>query len=233
MKTITTQSVLYKNILFIGTIGAVLAVSFVAVQYAHASVNAQLDFGSTGANVLELQTYLAADSSIYPSGLVTGYFGPLTRAAVEQFQTQQNIVSNGTPATTGYGRVGPTTMARINVLIASIGGGSSVTANAPSLSGTSVNTSSNAATLIFTTSEATRGQVFYDTAPIRSDEATGPRQLPFVSGTLVSNGTSLQTTHAIALSNLQPNTVYYFLTRAIDASGNMSMTLPVSFRTSF
>lgn len=35
------------------------------------ALTSSLDFGSRGANVTELQTYLAKDSNIYPSGLVT------------------------------------------------------------------------------------------------------------------------------------------------------------------
>ena len=45
-------------------------------------ITAHLDFGATGGNVTSLQQFLAADASIYPEGLVTGYFGSLTRAAV-------------------------------------------------------------------------------------------------------------------------------------------------------
>lgn len=76
-----------------------------------------MDFGSSGSDVVELQTYLAADTDIYPSGLVTGYFDSYTESAIQKFQTAQGIVSSGTPKTTGYGRVGPKTLVRINTLI--------------------------------------------------------------------------------------------------------------------
>lgn len=59
--------------------------------------------------VKRLQTILAKDKTIYPEGLVTGYFGPATLKAVQAFQKKHNIVSEGTPETTGYGAVGPKT----------------------------------------------------------------------------------------------------------------------------
>lgn len=46
----------------------------------------------------------------------TGNFLGLTQAAVQTFQRKYGIVSSGTPATTGYGRVGPKTRAKLNEL---------------------------------------------------------------------------------------------------------------------
>lgn len=206
-----------------------LFVSFLfGIQSAYAAISSSLDFGSTGENVSELQTYLAKDSSIYPSGLVTGYFGSLTQAAVQRFQTAQGIVSAGTPATTGYGRVGPVTMARINSLL---GSGGQVSWDAsPSLSVTSIQYGRTDAVLSWTTNEPTQGQVYYNNVPLVFYEATGPRQQPYVSGSYsVDNGGSYN--HSITIQNLQPGTTYYFLTRAVDSTGNMSMTWPSTFRT--
>jgi len=63
---------------------------------------------TTGA-VKRLQAILAKDKTIYPEGLVTGYFGPATLRAVQAFQKKQGIASSGTPETTGYGAFGPRT----------------------------------------------------------------------------------------------------------------------------
>lgn len=211
---------------------ALALVSFFGVQSAHAMITSQLDLGDRGGEVSELQTYLAQTASIYPEGLVTGYFGQLTKAGVERFQTAYGIISQGTPATTGYGRVGPQTIAKINSLM---GGGPSFPTQTywdtvPVLGYPSAQTTNTSATITWTTNEATQGQVYYDTTFIRADEATGPRQQPYISGTSAydSGGTN----HSVTLQNLQPNTTYYYVTRGIDSVGNMSMTWPNStFRT--
>ncbi len=64
--------------------------------------------GSSGADVSTLQTYFVS-LSLLSSESVTGYFGPLTQAAVQQWQQSHGIVSAGSPAATGWGAVGPKT----------------------------------------------------------------------------------------------------------------------------
>lgn len=68
-----------------------------------------LSVGSEGSDVTKLQQYLAQDPTIYPEGQVSGYYGQLTMRAVQRWQTRYNIVTSGTPDTTGYGAVGPLT----------------------------------------------------------------------------------------------------------------------------
>ena len=46
----------------------------------------QLDEGITSEQVKLLQTILAADSTIYPEGLVTGFYGRLTGFSVKRYQ---------------------------------------------------------------------------------------------------------------------------------------------------
>ncbi|MEK9179828.1 MAG: fibronectin type III domain-containing protein [Patescibacteria group bacterium] len=83
-------------------------------EFAEKDVSAAtLRFGAIGEEVEELQKLLAKDPAIYPEGLVTGYFGPLTRAAVQRFQRKFAIVSGGAEDTTGYGAVGPNTSAAL------------------------------------------------------------------------------------------------------------------------
>ncbi len=72
--------------------------------------------GSTGADVTRLQQFLALDSSVYPEGTVSGYYGALTEKAVQRWQTKNNIISSGSPSTTGWGQVGPRTAAAIALL---------------------------------------------------------------------------------------------------------------------
>jgi peptidoglycan hydrolase-like protein with peptidoglycan-binding domain len=69
-----------------------------------------LRYRTWGEDVAHLQEVLAQDSTIYPERLVTGYFGPLTRAAVQAVQNKWNIV---TSSDAGYGIFGPKTLAKV------------------------------------------------------------------------------------------------------------------------
>lgn len=230
-KTISLQRNISRNGLLFGvTVTAVLVLSLVGIQSAFAAITSQLDIGDRGSEVTELQTYLARNASIYPEALVTGYFGQLTKAAVERFQTAQGIVSQGTPATTGYGRVGPLTMARINSLLGS-GGGQVYGDASPVLSNLDVQKTNTSATFTWTTNELTQGQVYWSDAPLQFNEATGPRQQPYVSGNLALDAGGLLTSHTVTVSNLQANTTYYYLVRGVDNAGNMSMIWPSYVRT--
>jgi plastocyanin len=75
--------------------------------------------GSSGADVTRLQQFLAQDPSVYPEGTVSGYFGALTEKAVQRWQAKNNIISSGSPSTTGWGQVGPRTAAAIALLCSS------------------------------------------------------------------------------------------------------------------
>ena len=67
----------------------------------------------SGEDVSRMQAFLARDTAIYPEGVVTGFYGPLTEAAVKRFQVACGIVSTGDYGTTGLGRVGPRTRASL------------------------------------------------------------------------------------------------------------------------
>lgn len=75
------------------------------------TLTTQMSLGAKGEQVTILQTGLALDPDIYPEGLVTGYYGPATKAAVGRFQEKYQL---GTPSTPGYGGVGPLTLAKFN-----------------------------------------------------------------------------------------------------------------------
>jgi peptidoglycan hydrolase-like protein with peptidoglycan-binding domain len=57
-----------------------------------------------------LQFLLAGDPTIYPEGQITGYYGPLTKKAVQRFQTKFGITTASDPY---YGYAGPATRAKI------------------------------------------------------------------------------------------------------------------------
>ena len=80
-----------------------------------------LKLGSENSEVRQLQELLAKDTGIYPEGKVTGYFGALTRKAVQNFQKKYGIVSSGNEKTTGYGLVGPKTLAKIKEVFGTAG----------------------------------------------------------------------------------------------------------------
>lgn len=70
-------------------------------------INSDLITGMSGPAITALQKFLKSQNlfNVDP----TGYYGSVTQGAVESFQKAQGIVLNGTPETTGLGKVGPTT----------------------------------------------------------------------------------------------------------------------------
>ncbi|MBI2635391.1 MAG: peptidoglycan-binding protein [Parcubacteria group bacterium] len=77
-----------------------------------------LSRGATGDEVKQLQEFLKQFPDVYPQGLVSGYFGPLTEAAVRKFQEKQGIESVGV--------VGPKTLSKLNELVTEGAGASGV-----------------------------------------------------------------------------------------------------------
>jgi plastocyanin/peptidoglycan hydrolase-like protein with peptidoglycan-binding domain len=102
-----------------GTVSTGTGTSYSGSGAACFSFGRTLSYGATGADVTQLQQFLAKDATVYPEGTVSGYFGSLTQAAVQRWQTKHGIVSSGTPTTTGFGVVGSQTAA---AMTASCGG---------------------------------------------------------------------------------------------------------------
>ena len=65
----------------------------------------EMELGAEGDDVTQLQALLAGDSDLYPEGKITGYYGPLTQAAIRRFQER-----HGLPP---VGRVGPLTLQKL------------------------------------------------------------------------------------------------------------------------
>lgn len=198
-----------------------------AITASAATLTRQLDIGSRGQDVSDLQTYLASDPNIYPSGLVTGYFGQLTKAAVERFQSNNGIVSSGTPATTGYGRVGPTTLAVLNQRMGGFTGGNS----SPAIYSLNVSTSNTTATLNWNTNEAAAATVYYSTSFPSMTEGS-PTTGVTIGGSSIFVHNDLRTSHSAVITSLVPNTTYYYVVYVRDGSGNESVTWPATFQTS-
>ena len=65
------------------------------VQAQIAEVKAGLHEGVSGEEVKSIQDLLASDPTIYPSGLKTGFFGPMTVAAIKKFQAKNGLEVTG------------------------------------------------------------------------------------------------------------------------------------------
>lgn len=201
----------FVSLALVGALVLVPAVAGAAPLYR------QLQFGMSGSDVSDLQTFLARDTTIYPQGLVTGYFGSLTRSAVSNFQARNGIDT--------VGRVGPITMQAINAQMGGTVGGD---VTVPVISSFTVATTSTSATFSWNTNEATKGVVYYSTSPLTLSESG---KSVIVSGSSAMMDTSFRTSQNIVLQGLQSNTVYYYVVHTVDASGNTTITWPTTFRT--
>lgn len=197
--------------------GMGLATMFIIIfavtpMYARAdTLNRQLELGMSGADVSALQAFLAKDATLYPQGLVTGYFGMLTQSAVSNFQARNGIDN--------IGRVGPVTLIALNAqMLGGIGG--TTDKGAPIMSEESVNVSGRNATISWNTSEPAQGRVMYGT------------NYPYLYAIAPSSSDySMNTATAVTLSSLLPNTTYYYVRESTDISGNVMLTTYRTFQT--
>lgn len=185
-----------------------------------APLSSQLDFGATGNEVIKLQTFLASNQDFYPAGTISGYYGNLTRNAVMQFQLYYGIPM--------VGRVGPMTLVKMNEVMAA---GYGIDVYAPKIYNTSVQKTSTSATVTWATTESARGKVFYGTSPFTLNEAIGIFAEPTILGGTSTLAANMQLNQSVVLQNLSPNTHYYYVIEAIDASGNVSITQQSTFTT--
>ncbi len=58
-------------------------------------LRADIREGMTDADIKTIQELLASDPTIYPRGLVTGYFGPMTKEAIKRFQAKNGLEVTG------------------------------------------------------------------------------------------------------------------------------------------
>jgi peptidoglycan hydrolase-like protein with peptidoglycan-binding domain len=180
--------------------------------------NRQMQLGMSGADIGMLQSFLAKDSTLYPQGLVTNYYGFLTKSAVSNFQSR-----NGLPA---VGRVGPATLPVLNTQYS--GGTSTSDDSASIISNVTVTTNSSSGNISWNTNESAKGVIYYSTSPLVTYERENSVD---VNGNTVMTDASMRTYQNVALNNLQSNTTYYYMIYTTDQSGNVSVTSPSTFRT--
>ncbi len=233
MKKISNRfgSVSSPNQLRAAVLALILTAGVTAQVYAYSTVDSQLDLGESNSDVTHLQTFFAANSSIYPEGLVTGYFGGLTRASVIRFQAQYGFDQ--------VGRVGPMTRDKINDLI-NAGGWTGSTPTAPTSNlkaaafyNIAMSQGNTSTTFTFNTDETTTARVVYSTYRLQFNEGDinsngfGP-----IGGSVVNSPNSYSQSHSITVSGLQANTIYYYTVIATDANGNASIIEPnAAYRT--
>jgi len=82
-------------------------------QYQPISFSNYLYPGLSDKEVKNLQTLLSNYPDIYPEAKITGYFGPLTKQAIQRFQLKYNITDS---SDTAFGYVGPKTRKILNLL---------------------------------------------------------------------------------------------------------------------
>jgi peptidoglycan hydrolase-like protein with peptidoglycan-binding domain len=219
MKNTTVQNRISHRF-SIGVAALALALLFTTmpvVSYAE-SLTRQLQLGMSGSDVSLLQSFLAKNRTIYPQGLVTGYFGTLTVSAVSNFQARNGIATAG--------RVGPVTLAAINAQMGSVY--VPTTSSSAMITDVNVNRGQNTVNVSWNTNEYARGVVYYSTNPLVTYERANSVD---VSGNTAMTDTSMRTSQNVTLSGLNANTTYYYLIYATDQDGNVSVTWPTAFQT--
>ncbi len=200
---------------------ALAAMALVVPFFADAAIlNRSLDVGSTGTDVSALQTFLAGDATLYPQGLVTGYYGFLTKSAVSNFQSRNGIDP--------VGRVGPVTLPVLNAQMAGGMTGTPSVGSAPTITSVAVSTSNTSANVSWNTNESAKGVVYYSTGPLSTYENKGSVN---IGGSSAMTDAAMRSSQTVSLSGLQANTTYYYMVYSTDVDGNVSVTWPSTFRT--
>jgi peptidoglycan hydrolase-like protein with peptidoglycan-binding domain len=218
---------------FVASLMFLAGIAFIQPVHAatYALLTAQIDYGQTSTNVTNLQTFLASSPTIYPQGRITGYFGPLTKSAVMNFQAAYGLPQ--------VGRVGPATLAKINGLIMSgiaLSGTGGTNYNnttiAPAISNIVISPSNTSTSITWSTDEGAKAMVYYSATPFQLTEANTDRTRPsIIGGSTTQQTTSYQNYQSATVSGLQPHTSYYYMLEVVDADGNYSYTWPAIFTT--
>jgi peptidoglycan hydrolase-like protein with peptidoglycan-binding domain len=164
----------------------------------------QLELGTSGDDVKNIQFLLATWPDIYPEQLTTGFYGALTQKAVAKFQEK-----NGLEA---VGRIGPLTLKKLNDFFSqnSVPVISSVNALPINTDTTRIN---------WTTNLPATTRIFYGTSA--SSIINGP------SWTV--NDKTLLKNHTIDLTHLVPGTMYYYAVWSENSLGAVASTSILSF----
>lgn len=217
-----TKKIVSLNVPYYSFITAIALVVVSVPAFAFADIlTRELQLGMSGNDVSLVQTHLAKDNTIYPQGLVTGYFGSLTKSAVSNFQARNGIAT--------VGRIGPVTLQALNAQMA--GGGSVVIGMggiAPTISSVNVGASRNSAIVNWNTNQSAKGVVYVSPSPLVTYEREHSVD---VSGNVAMMDSNYRNTQSVSLTNLQPNTTYYYMIYTTNQFGDVSVTVPSAFLT--
>jgi len=107
-----TEAIIVKDVALIVSSSTITTISSSQAQDSTSAIFTKpLSFGMTSNDVSRLQILLAIKSEIYPEGLITGYFGQLTKKAVQKFQLEYGVVISKSDS--GLGFVGPKTRTKL------------------------------------------------------------------------------------------------------------------------
>lgn len=200
-----------------GAAAAIILIGGVASAQS-AAFSSEIGVGAQGTEVTSLQTWL--ENNGYYSGPVTGYFGSLTQAGVEDFQTANSI------SATGY--VGPLTLAALN---AKASGTTTTGANAPLIAQLEAQLNSLLAQIQAIESNTTTTSTG---VPVGSSMTVSSNEGASVNGNLNGSGTS-PLTYAISsyplngtLTAFTPSTGSFTYTPNANYSGSDSFSYTVA-----
>jgi hypothetical protein len=223
LKTVSLKASSHVERILVVSIFAVATMLMFGLAYTAqaATLDRQLELGMSGPDVSTLQTFLATDNTIYPQGLVTGYFGSLTKSAVSNFQAR-NGISN-------IGRVGPVTLAAIN---AQMNNGMTIGTDktAPVISGLNLSITNSGVTMNWGTDKNAAAVIYYSNTPLTLTEGSPTSPIAIGGSSLLVNS-NLQISHTGTITGLNPNTIYYYVVYVRDGNGNENITWPSTFKT--
>lgn len=217
----------------------------------------QLREGMTGDDVKLLQEILATDPDIYPEGLITGYYGNLTKNAVKRFQKLAGLEQ--------VGNVGPQTLSKLNELLA-VGAGNSGHVPPGLLIAPGIRKKVNIEILkplpgqilppgiakklsgelpgedttppvISAVTVSNRTEISVKITWVTNENSDSKVYYDTVTPLVVStstpvvSSTDLVLNHEITLSSLTPNTTYYFIVSSTDNKGNNEISAQGAFST--
>lgn len=214
--------------------------------------------GMSSKDVKALQELLAADREVYPEGIVSGYFGPLTAKAVRRFQMKHGIEA--------VGMVGPKTRAKLNMLagdteftckawghliapgyLKKVGNATvdlskcskvppGITKNLGRATTTTTSTDTRAPRimdLVHLNIASTTAQIKWRTNKSTSAAVWYSIDSDVIDGTdlEIESRSSLMTSHIVELGGLTADTTYHYLAVSADAAGNTATSSIANFTT--